>query len=65
MLESGETRADTRNTIALKVDKSVFPAGGPQEIRLKAEWQYGDINSNDPYYDVSFQSLSLGATVDF
>ena len=65
LVESGETRQDTRNTLSLKVEKSVFPATLSHEIRLHVEWQYTDINSNDPYYNTDYQALSAGVVVDF
>ena len=66
LLDSGETRCDTRRSLSVGAEKSIFPqAGWVREVRVQLGWLYSDIETNDLYYRATSQMFSSGIQLDF
>ena len=66
LLESGDTRRDTRQSLSVGAERSIFPqAGWVREVRVQLGWLYSDIDTNDLYYRAAAQVFSTGIQLDF
>lgn len=59
-------RRDSRKSLLVEVGKTFGLGGGPvEDVGIRLEWLYQDVDSNDPYYRAATRVYSVGVQVAF